>query len=92
MTSSADQGESLLEFPCEIMIKAMGLADDGFELLVIELVSAHVPNLGEGAVTTRPSSGGKYISVSVRVQAQSREQMDAIYQDLSAHQKVLMAL
>jgi putative lipoic acid-binding regulatory protein len=55
-------------------------------------VRTHVPNLGEGAVSTRPSSGGKYLSVSVRVQAQSREQMDALYRDLSGHQRVLMVL
>jgi putative lipoic acid-binding regulatory protein len=82
----------LLEFPCEISIKAMGLACDEFELLVVELVRQHAPQLGENAVSSRLSSGGKYVSVSVRVQAQSREQMDAIYQALSDHQQVLMAL
>jgi len=92
MTDITDRQEGLLEFPCGIMVKAMGLADDEFELLVVELVRAHVPDLGENSVSTRPSSAGKYLSVSVRVQARSREQMDAIYQDLSAHQKVLMAL
>ncbi len=92
MSGPADQEESLLEFPCEIVIKAMGLADDQFELLVVELVRAHAPNLGENAVSTRPSKAGKYLSVSVKVMAESRAQMDAIYQDLSAHDKVLMAL
>ena len=92
MTGPVDQEESLLEFPCEIVVKAMGLADDRFEQLVYELVHAHVPNLGENAVRTRPSKGGKYLSVSVKVMAESRQQMDAIYQDLTAHEKVLMAL
>lgn len=92
MASYTDREEGLLEFPCEIMVKAMGLADDDFELLVVELVRTHVPDFGEGAVSTRPSSGGKYLSVSVRVRAQSREQMDALYRDLSGHQKILMAL
>ncbi|MBF0256296.1 MAG: DUF493 domain-containing protein [Gammaproteobacteria bacterium] len=84
--------EGLLEFPCEITIKAMGLATADFEYLVVELVRNHVPNLGENAVRSRASNGGKYLSVSVAVQAQSRAQMDAIYQDLSAHERVLMAL
>lgn len=90
MESTDDLG--LLRFPCEITIKAMGLADDGFEPLVVGLVRAHAPDLGENAVSTRASSGGKYLAVSVAVQAQSRRQMDAIYRDLSAHHKVLMAL
>jgi len=92
MAGPADQEETLLEFPCEIVVKAMGLADDEFELLVVELVRVHAPDIAEGAVSCRPSKGGKYVSVSVAVMAQSREQMDAIYQDLTAHDKILMAL
>lgn len=84
--------QGLLEFPCEITVKAMGLACAEFELLVVELVRNHAPNLGENAVRSRSSRGGKYLSVSISVQAHSRAQMDAIYQDLSAHDKVLMAL
>ncbi len=84
--------EGLLEFPCEITIKAMGVATEDFEFLVVELVRNHAPQLGENAVRSRPSKGGKYLSVSVSVQAHSRAQMDAIYRDLSAHDKVLMAL
>lgn len=81
-----------LEFPCELCIKVMGLAEPEFELLVVELVRTHCPDLGEGAVTTRPSKGGKYLAVSVLVQASSMAQMDALYLELSAHPKVLMAL
>ncbi len=84
--------ESLLKFPCELTIKAMGLATEEFEATVVAIVNQHVPELGEGAVRCRPSRGGKYLSVSVRVHAQSRAQMDALYQDLSAHQQILMAL
>ncbi|MBU0501278.1 MAG: DUF493 domain-containing protein [Gammaproteobacteria bacterium] len=91
-TGQEQQEMEILSFPCEIMVKAMGLAEEGFELLVVQLVRVHAPNLGENAVTSRPSSGGKYLSVSVRVQAESRVQMDAIYRDLSAHHRVLMAL
>lgn len=92
ITRAGQEQQEILSFPCEIMVKAMGLAEEEFEHLVVQLVRVHAPNLGENAVTSRPSSGGKYISVSVRVRAESRAQMDAIYQDLSAHHKVLMAL
>ena len=74
--------QGLLEVPCEITVKAMGLACEEFELLVVELVRNHAPNLRENAVRSRPSRGGKYLSVSISVQAHSRAQMDAIYQDL----------
>jgi uncharacterized protein len=84
--------ETLFEFPCRFSIKAMGLATDDFDLLVVEIVNRHVPNLGEGAVTTRPSSAGKYISVTVTFEASSKAQLDAIYQALSDHDRVLMSL
>ena len=58
--------ETLFEFPCQFSVKAMGLAADDFDALVVSIVSRHVPGLGEGAVQTRPSSGGKYLSVAHR--------------------------
>lgn len=87
-----DPDTGMLEFPCELTIKAMGLAEPDFELMVVELVRVHCPDLGENAVSTRPSKEGKYQAVSVLVNAQSREQMDALYRELSSHPKVLMAL
>ncbi len=84
--------ESPLEFPCQFPIKAMGKNQDDFESLVVTLVRKHCPNLAEGAVISRDSSGGKYLAVTVTVTATSREQLDNIYLELSACQQVLMAL
>ena len=87
-----DENPGLLEFPCEFPIKAMGLHTDDFDLLVMEIVRRHAPDLGEGAVSTRPSSNGKYLSVTVSVPASSQAQLDAIYRDLTGHERVMMAL
>ena len=84
--------ETLLEFPCGFSIKAMGLADPEFDSLVVEIVRRHAPDLHEGAVTIRPSNKGKYISVTVTIEATSKSQLDTIYQDLTNHEKVLMSL
>ena len=81
-----------MEFPCEFPIKAMGRADPDFDSLVVGLVRKHSPDLREGAVKTRLSSGGKYISVTVTVIARSRAQLDAIYLELTGHERVLVAL
>lgn len=87
-----NEEDTLLEFPCDFPIKAMGLATEAFDLQVTELVRRHAPDLGEGAVRSRPSRGGKYVSVTITVRATSRAQLDAIYQDLTACEAVLMAL
>ena len=88
----SEQEETLLEFPCEFSVKAMGLATDNFDTVVVEIVRRHVPELGEGAVKTRPSKEGKYLSVTVTFDATSKAQLDAIYQDLTDHDQVLMSL
>lgn len=80
------------EFPCLYKIKAMGLHEPDFDALVVEIIRRHQPSLNEGAVSHKPSKNGKYISVTVTIEAQSRQQLDAIYDDLTAHEKVLMRL
>ncbi len=84
--------ESLIEYPCDFPIKAMGLATDEFEALVVSLARKHAPDLGEAAVQSRPSKGGKYLSVTITVRATSREQLDNIYRELTACEQVMMAL
>ncbi len=84
--------ESLLEFPCQFPIKVMGKHVDNFDLLVVEIVRRHVVDIHEGAVSTRPSKAGNYLSVTVTIEAHSREQLDAIYMSLTACPEVLMAL
>lgn len=92
--ASMDQDDgngSLLSFPCDFPIKVMGHTADDFDALVVGLVRKHSPDLLEGAVRTRLSRQGKFISITVTVQAQSRAQLDAIYMELTAHERVLMA-
>jgi uncharacterized protein len=87
-----DTDESFLKFPCEFPIKVMGRAANDFDSLVVGLIRRHSPDLLEGAVKSRHSKGGRYISVTVTIQAQSRAQLDNIYMDLSAEKRILMAL
>ena len=84
--------ESPLKFPCEFPIKAMGKSDCSLDTIVVEIVRKHAPDLGEGAIKTRASANGNYISVTVTVNATSRKQLDAIYQDLVDCEAVIMAL
>jgi putative lipoic acid-binding regulatory protein len=84
--------ETLLEFPCDFPIKAVGRAADDFDALIASLVRRHVPDLGEGAISVRPSRDGNYLSVTVVIRAQSQEQLDNIYRDLTANERVVMAL
>ena len=84
--------ESLLVFPCEFPIKAMGKFSATFEAQIIDIMRRHVPDLDETTITRRPSQGGNYLAITVTIQATSRAQLDAIYQELTACKDVLMAL
>ncbi len=84
--------ETLLEFPCKFPVKAMGRLEDGFEVLVTELILVHAEMYSGEVVTTNPSSSGNYISVTVTIEAFSKAQLDRIYQDLTDCEQVLIAL
>lgn len=86
------ENETLMEFPCDFSIKAMGLHADDFELLVMDIVRRHIPDLAENPSKTRPSSNGKYLAVTVNFVVQSKEQLDGLYIELSGHDRVMMVL
>ena len=84
--------ETLLEFPCQFAIKAMGKTTPELDMLIVEIIRRHSPDITEGAVTSRPSKGGNYTAVTVIIEAHSKQQLDAIYLDLSSHPHILMVL
>lgn len=87
-----DPNESPLVFPCDFPIKVMGKSSAEFEAMVVTVVRRHVPDLGEGAIRRRESQAGKYVSITATVRATSQSQLDAIYQELTACETVLMVL
>ena len=82
----------LFQFPCEFPIKVIGLRTDGFAQDVLDIMLKHVPDFDAENLTMRASSGGKYRSVTGAFVAVSREQLDGLYQALSRHPAVTMAL
>lgn len=84
--------QNVLQFPTDFRLRVFGLDADDFVILVMLIVRRHVPELNEDGIDTRPSHGGKYISVRVNFIAESREQLDAIYRDLNAEERVLFVL
>jgi putative lipoic acid-binding regulatory protein len=87
-----EEKTTLLEFPCRFPIKAMGRNSEEFEQLVLDIVLAHAGIWQDEPVRSVPSSEGKFVSVTVVVEAQSRDQLDSIYQGLTDCEHVLMAL
>jgi putative lipoic acid-binding regulatory protein len=84
--------QSPLQFPCEFMIKVFGHASDQFELEVLTIIRKHVQDLRENALSVRPSKDGKYLALTIKINAESKDQLDDIYRDLSRNPHILMAL
>ncbi len=84
--------ETLLEFPCDFPLKVMGRKADDFAALVVELVESHAGPIPATRVRERLSRDGNFVALTVLVRADSKSQLDAIYTELSAHERVLMVL
>jgi len=84
--------DTIMKFPCQFPIKVMGIASDNFDIVIFNIIKKHVPYLSEDAIKSRLSQKGNYVSVTVTIEAESREQLDNIYYDLTEHKMVLMAL
>jgi uncharacterized protein len=84
--------ETLFEFPTEFPIKIMGEATDEFRSLAIGIVTRHFGTLEPTRIEERPSSGGKYLGLTITVRAESKAQLDAVYTELTSCRQVLVAL
>ena len=83
---------SLIEYPCDFPIKVMGRKERGFAQTVMEIVLRHAPDFQPATMEMRPSRQGTYLSVTCVIRATSREQLDALYQELCDHPSVVMVL
>ena len=84
--------ESLIEYPCDFSIKVMGSAIPEFHTKVLEIASKHDPQFNETKATERHSKNNKYLSITLNIAAQNREQLDALYEDLTACELSLWVL
>jgi uncharacterized protein len=80
------------EFPSEFPIKVMGRHDSDLRALTQAIIERHAGPQQEASVRTRTSADGNFLALTYTVMASSREQLDAIYRELTACKAVLMAL
>ena len=83
---------SLIDYPCAFPIKVMGARVQGFVEAILVVARQFDPGFDAGTLEQRPSSGGRYLGLTITVWATSREQLDALYRTLSAHPMVKVVL
>lgn len=82
----------LEEFPSDFPIKVMGRQDGDLRALTQAIIERHAGPVEDSSVRTRTSSDGNFLALTYLVHATGREQLDAIYRELTACKSVLMAL
>jgi len=80
----------LLAYPLDYVFKVIGLAGEDFADHVRGLIAA--AGLTPLEVTVRPSSQGKYHSVSIEVRLVREEERQAVYRALAADPRVVYYL
>ena len=92
MSQPEEERPSLLVFPCVFPIKVVGRREDGYAQTVSDIVVKHAPDFHPDTIEMRASRNGRYLSLTVTINAKNREQLDALYSELSKHPLVMMVL
>lgn len=91
-TSDNEGRETVLEFPCEFPIKMMGRDREDFHAAARSIVERHSGKLADEAVRRSMSRNANFVSLTITINAISQEQLDRIYEELTAHEEILVAL
>jgi hypothetical protein len=70
----------------------MGRSSDDFERTISDIIFRHAHLVQGEPLRLSPSKAGTFVSLTAVIEAQSQQQLDAIYQDLTDCELVLMAL
>lgn len=92
MNTEIPKEDSLIEYPCDFTIKVMGASIPEFREAVLKIAKRHDNGFNDNKVAEKYSKGNKYLSLSIKIVAVNREQLDALYTELTAHELTLWVL
>ncbi len=81
-----------LEFPCHWPVKAMVKTGTDAMQDVLAAIGRHADLPAEDEVQVRPSRHGRFESITVVIEARSRDHLEEIYSELRALDAVVMTL
>lgn len=84
--------DNVMTFPCFISVKAMGKNEPDFESYVVKIIDSICNDFDNYTVHSNLSKNAKYLSVTVRIMAKSREQADDVYQALTDDSRVILSI
>ncbi|MEN1926504.1 DUF493 family protein [Luteimonas sp. MJ293] len=92
MEIKSDNPDHGFQFPGQFEITAVGPVDAALDIEVPKLLAAAGITVLPDTMSTRDSSGGKYVSVRLSFRAASREEYEAAHTALREHPQVKWTL
>lgn len=92
IVNSQEQKPEGLVFPCEYPIKAMGENSQKFLQEMLFIVQKHCPETKEHHVRSNVSKTGKYQSVTITVEVETRIHLEGLYMEIKSHKDVKWTL
>ncbi len=87
-----ESSEPVYQFPSTYSLKAIGKTEGDFENLIYSIMLRHIPSFERNGMSSRLSRDGNYLSVTVSFDAESKEQVEALFKELNAHERVIIVL
>jgi putative lipoic acid-binding regulatory protein len=81
-----------LEFPCNYPVKVMADSTPTARREILAVIAAHTEFCSTSDVRYRAGRNGRFESITITVRAESREQLEGLYQALRDLQVVKMML
>lgn len=86
------EDQRALTFPTSFLIKAIGLAEYNIHSVLMSVLDRYQVQYEVDGMTVQASKHGKYASVSVWITAESRKQLDDIYEGLQFRPEIVMTI
>ena len=81
-----------IEFPCAYPIKTIGRAREEFYPTVLSIFERHASGFNPEDIKTKSSRAGKFISITVVIEATGCDQLSSLHEDLMATGLVSMVI
>ena len=79
-------------YPCPFPIKVIGENAEALQKIIIKELASFGEVVQPDELTIRPSSKGRYVSMTFTIVAKSREQIEQIYGRLNTQKEVKMVM
>lgn len=81
-----------LEFPCDYPIKVIGDNSVDFASVIGSIVVEHVQGFDPSTIVAQASRNGNFVSLRIKLRAESRIQLDALHKALIDSGRVKMVI